>query len=115
MKKIKLSEVIVNASKLANQMPEYYNHRAFGLGASTNDVQPYINDYNIDLPTGFYTGAASNTVNAPATGTYTLLHIKRGPGYYYQLAFSLSAGGDIYYRNSVNNNWSTWKQITMSI
>ena len=115
MKKKKLSTISLNAATLDSQQPDYYNFRGYGLGTQTNDVLPHVTDYNVDMPTGFYTGAASGTSNAPSTSrSYTLLHIKRGIGFSYQLAFAVTLDEGVFYRSSVNNIWSAWRKITMA-
>lgn len=112
MKKVKLSTISLNAETLGAQSPDYYNFRKYGLGTQTNDVLPLVADYNADMNVGFYSGTPTS-INAPSAQSYTLLHIKRGPGYIHQLAFDTTNNGFIYYRVSYSYVWTNWKKITM--
>lgn len=75
-----------------------------------------VSDLNTLTVPGVYTFTVSSTTttNAPTTGWLQVYVTRANNDEKYVQQMCVSLGGNLYIRTSKNNNWSAWKQATMT-
>ncbi|WP_157967745.1 pyocin knob domain-containing protein [Cohaesibacter intestini] len=95
-----------NASRLGNQLPEYYARASAATGSTASTIV----DWNDAINNGVYMG--SNAAHAPGSGWYIGRCYRHNDIYVTQFAWDFSADNKTFLRKKLNGTWSPWTQIT---